>query len=184
MVKSKKAAKSTPKASRVFEIPRAPWIYINDSSPGSYVTNDLIKLIPNSFLVTASYSQERSEYPRAGAEAEDALRCVNVFQGTITEEDSASEKDALQDVKTSALKAGANFVSVHVSDGLSRTSGKNDDFNIGSPNHLNISASCVAGKAIYDWLCKVPPPLCCTYANHDHSHCIDSLRDTVPHPRS
>lgn len=181
MVNSKKTAKSTTKAALPFEIPAAPWIYINDNSPESYVTHDLIKLIPNSFLATSSYQQERFEYPRT--ESENTLSYVNVFQNTKGRGGFVSEKDELEDVKTNALKTGANFVSIHVSDGQSQHSGIIDTSNHGTPNHLDIAASSSAGKAIYDWLCRVLSALHKSHANNHDSHRAHGLRDTLPHPR-
>lgn len=150
MVKSKRAAKSAT-IKYPFEIPAAPWIYINDTTSESYVTRDLVKLIPNALLISTFYSQTRLEYRQAPSKK---TSCVNVILDTRHHEDSASKKAAIQIVKTSALKAGVNFASIHVDDDLFQLSGV-ANVSLATTNHLKIAAASSAGEQIYKWLCKI-----------------------------
>lgn len=174
MVKSKKATKSASKT-YPFEIPAAPWIYINDPTLGSYVTRDLIKLIPDTFLVSTSYSQNRLEFQQAPSKK---ARCVNVIRDTRQYGDAESKKEAIQIMKTSALKAGVNFVSINVYDDLFKFS--NLKTCVAMANNLNITAAPKAGEEIYKWLCKITrPAVCYVQADDRQSPSSQSARHSI-----
>lgn len=148
MVKSTK--KTTTLANAASKIPAAPWIYINDSTPGGHITEELTRLIPNTFLITTFHCQNRLEFQGSLSKAKAG---VNIIRDTRGDREDKAKKDAIQIVKTTAMKAGTNCVSIDII---------NDPFIPRTPialaasNHLNLVAGPGSAQAIYQWLCEFP----------------------------
>lgn len=142
------SAKKAASKAAVSKVPAAPWIYINDSTQGGYVTEELAKLIPNTFIVTTFHSQKRLEYRDSLFKAKDS---VNIIRDTRSDREGNAKKEAIGIVKATAIKSNANIVSINII---------NDPFvpqahiELGAANHLNLVAGPGSAHAIYQWLCE------------------------------
>lgn len=129
----------------------APWIYINDAATDSRITQELIKLIPNTSLIPMRRSLDLN-----GPQFRDALSkakgTVVVLRDTRSDDENDAKKDAICILKASAMKFGTNFVSVNVVyDPMQILKLSRMD----SPHHLNVDNVVGTGQRVYDWLCKI-----------------------------
>lgn len=171
---TKKAAK---KADSTHKSPAAPWIYINDSTQGGYITEELTKLIPNTFLVTTFHIQNRFEYRDSLSKAKG---CVNIIRDTRGDGEDKAKKDAIRIVKATAIKAGVNFVSVNI---LNNPFLPDTYIGPDSTNHLDLAAGPGSAQAIYKWLCKSHSMTQCVPKLTRSSYCAHNPRNSSPHFR-
>lgn len=147
MAKTNKKAKTTT-STITNRMVTAPWIYINDNTPTGYITKELAALIPNAYVTTVIQGQQRFEY-------QDTLSAhtshVTIVRDTRNDKDFEGKKELIRVMQAKAMRAGANFVSVNVTNDF-------DEALMGQSlssksNHVSLAATSGAAKTIYKWLC-------------------------------
>lgn len=146
MGKDKKA--TNPNIVADYKMPLAPWIYMIDPTPGSYITNGLAKLIPTPELISVAGNAELLEAQCSQTKNGGGI-CI--FRDTRGDEGIAVRNADLQVLKAAAIRDGRRFVSVNVvEDGLQTPE-------VGAfetSNHLDIRPGADAADNVCKWLCK------------------------------
>lgn len=125
-------------------MPKAPWIYINDPTPGSVHANELAALVPDAphlVFVEAAFAGK----PKIPKEHKSM---VLITDSKGDHENNQKIKNSKQ-VNESAIKFGTNFASINIMNDMSKVS----ETDVFGTNHLNVADVPDIAINIYKWLC-------------------------------
>lgn len=136
MPKSQKVSKKS------IGMPNAPWIYVNDPTPGACHALELAAMIEGALCI--KFWERPTDYILDGKRPVVLLakeqNCA--ITGSLT---------ALKEVRAIARSRAANFVTVNITTG-SEKAPAHDELR---GNHLEVVAAKDVAQAIHKWLCKL-----------------------------